>query len=59
MGCFEAKTDEEFGGGGGRRPGNMENQNYQEEPINLEEEEFEDFKEIGSKSIKNFIIINK
>jgi len=49
MGCFEAKTDEEFGGGGGRRPGNMENQNYQEEGEALEEEEFEDFKEIGSK----------
>ena len=58
MGCFEAKTDEDNNVGGNQRLNN-ENQNYQEEPINLEEEEFEDFKEIGSKSIKNFIIINK
>ena len=49
MGCFETKTYEDFDGGGGRRPGNMENQNYQEEGGALEEEEFEDFKEIGSK----------
>ena len=48
MGCFEAKTDEDNNVGGHQRINN-ENQNYQEEPINLEEEEFEDFKEIGSK----------
>jgi hypothetical protein len=53
MGCFEAKTDEDVGGGGHERAMN-ENQNYQDGPLNLEEEEFEDFKELGSKSIKNY-----
>ena len=51
MGCFEAKTDEDNIGGGGHQRMN-DNQNYQEGPLNLEEEEFEDFKELGSKSIK-------
>jgi hypothetical protein len=47
MGCFEAKTDEEFNSGGGRR--NNINDNYADDASNFEEEEFEDFKEIGSK----------
>jgi hypothetical protein len=45
MGCFEAKTDEEYNSGGGRR----NNDNYAEDASNFEEEEFEDFKELDSK----------
>ena len=58
MGCFETKTYEDFDGGGGHRQrGNDNIQNFPEENQNLEEEEFEDFKEIGSKYIKPIIII--
>ena len=56
MGCFETKTYEEYDGGGGRQSRrNNGNQNYQEENLNAEEEEFEDFKEIGSKHYLLFI----
>ena len=50
MGCFETKTYEDFDGGGGHQQRRNDNiQNFPEENQNLEEEEFEDFKEIGSK----------
>ena len=58
MGCFETKTYEEYDGGGNRQQRrNNENQNYQDEYSNFEEEEFEDFKELGSKFNVSIIII--
>ena len=59
MGCFETKTYEDYDGGGGGRQSrrNNDNQNFIEENQNMEEEEFDDFKEIGSKYNLRSIII--
>ena len=58
MVCFETKTYEDFDGGGGHQQRRNDNiQNFPEENQNLEEEEFEDFKEIGSKYNKQIINI--
>jgi hypothetical protein len=58
MGCFETKTYEDFDGEGGHHQRRNDNiQNFPEENQNLEEEEFEDFKEIGSKYNKQIINI--
>ena len=58
MGCFETKTYEDFDGGGGHQQRRNDNiQNFPEENQNLEEEAFDDFKEIGSKYNLRIIII--
>ena len=59
MGCFETKTYEDYDGGSGGRQSrrNNDNQNFIEENQNMEEEEFDDFKEIGSKYNKQIINI--
>ena len=50
MGCFEAKTDEEMNGNGRHSQRDNNNDNYGDDSSNYAEEEFEDFKELGSKS---------